>query len=246
MFRNQNLELKVGLFIGVGIFVMFLLVFSISDLRMLKEGYPLHVIFDYVNGVTANSPVRFAGVHVGDVKSIGIFYDEEEARTKVRVDLWVMGDTRIEKDAVARINTLGLLGEQYIELSPGESSEFFEPDAVIVGRNPINVGEQMEMMSKLADSFSKIMSNVEKGKGTLGKLLTDDTLYNDLEVIFGRLKRGEGTLGKLLVEEKVYDDMEDFVGEIKANPWKLLHKTSDRKKKSDSGGARGTKVEPRG
>jgi phospholipid/cholesterol/gamma-HCH transport system substrate-binding protein len=246
MFRNQNLELRVGLFIGVGIFVMFMLVFSISDMRIFNEGYPLHVIFDYVNGVTANSPVRLAGVHVGEVKSIDLFYDVEEAKTKVRVDLWITGNTRVQKDAVARINTLGLLGEQYVELSPGVSPEFLENDAAIIGRNPINVGEQMERMSDMADSVSGIMTEIGKGEGTLGKLLTDDTLYNDLEAIFGRLKRGEGTLGKLLVEEKVYDDMEDFVGDIKANPWKLLHKTSDRGKRSDdSGDARGTVVEPR-
>ena len=63
-------------------------------------------------------------------------------------------------------------------------------------------------------------------------------------MIFGRLERGEGTLGKLLVDEKVYDDMEDFVGDIKANPWKLLHKTSDRKKKSASDDTRGMTVMP--
>ncbi|NQT32987.1 MAG: MCE family protein, partial [Candidatus Omnitrophica bacterium] len=76
MFRSIRLEARVGLFIGLGIFLMFLLVFSISDIYFLKKGYEIRVTFDYVNGITENSPVRLAGVNVGEVRNINIFYDE--------------------------------------------------------------------------------------------------------------------------------------------------------------------------
>ncbi len=240
MFRDEKLEMKVGLFIGIGLFLMFFIVFSISDVYVFSKGYDINVLFDYVNGITANAPVRLAGVHVGDVKDIEIFYDDEEEKTRVKISVWIKGDIRVERDAIARINTLGLLGEQYLEITPGTVNRFLKSGDTLVGKNPVNVGMQMERVSELIVKLSG-------GQGTLGKLLVDDTLYNDLETIFGRLSRGEGTIGKLLVEEKVYDDIEYFVEDIKAHPWKLLHKTKDRKKRSDEDEEddRGTSISPR-
>lgn len=232
MFRDQKLEMKVGLFIGIGLFIMFFIVFSISDIYVFEKGYDFNVIFDFVNGITANAPVRLAGVHVGDVKDITVFYDDEAAKTRVKINVWVKGDMKIERDAIARINTLGLLGEQYLEVTPGTANRFLQSGDTIIGRNPVNVGLQMERISGL-------VADITEGKGTLGKLLTDDTLYNDLETIFGRLSRGEGTIGKLLVEEKVYDNIEGFTTDIKAHPWKLLRKDY---KKSSSSDKRGTPI----
>ncbi|RKY42255.1 MAG: hypothetical protein DRP85_03500 [Candidatus Makaraimicrobium thalassicum] len=232
MFRNQKLELKVGLFMGMAIFLMFLIVFSISDFYLLKKGYGVKVVFDYVNGIGVDAPVRLAGVHVGEVKDIELYYDDNAGRTRVKLDIWVSENARIEEDAVARINTLGLLGEQYLEVSPGTAKRFLKPGDMIVGRTPVNIGRQMEEMSELVESFAGVMQHVERGEGTLGRLLVDETLYNDLSTIFGRLSKGEGTIGKLLVEEKVYDDLEGFVSDIKAHPWKLLRKTSGDKRKS--------------
>ena len=234
MFRDEKLEMKVGLFIGVGIFLMFLIVFSISDLAMLKKAYDVDVIFNFVNGIRENAPIRFAGVHVGEVKDITIFYDDEVKRTRVRLKLRIIEEAKVESDAVARINTLGLLGEQYLELTPGTSSRFLQNGDTIIGKDPVNVGQQMEQMSEFLVSANTVMTHVGEGDGTLGKLLMDDTLYNDLEIIFGRLRDGKGTIGKLLVEEKVYDDIEYFVGDIKAHPWKLLKKDTTTKTRSSS------------
>ena len=87
MFKDEKLELKVGLFIGIAIFLMFLIVFSIKDVSLMGKGYEINVIFDYVNGVTDDSPVRLAGVNVGEVKSIELFYDGEKERTRVRLNV---------------------------------------------------------------------------------------------------------------------------------------------------------------
>lgn len=246
MFRNERLEMKVGLFIGIGIFVMFFIVFSISDIYLLGEGYNIRVLFDYVNGIDNDSPVRLAGVHVGEVKDVSVYYDDAAGKTRVKLDVWINGNTKVEKDAVAAINTLGLLGEQYLEITPGVSKEFLAPDEALVGKNPVNVQQQMEKITQLTKSIGDVMAKVERGEGTLGKLLNDDTIYNDLEIIFGRLSRGEGTIGKLLVEEKIYDDLEGFVSDIKAHPWRLLQKTADTKENPAKTGdaKKGTSIVP--
>ncbi|MBD3425734.1 MAG: MCE family protein [Candidatus Omnitrophica bacterium] len=238
MFRDEKLEMKVGLFIGIGLFVMFFIVFSISDFYVFEKGYNFNVIFDYVNGITSNAPVRLAGVHVGDVEDISIYYDDEAQKTRVKLNVWVKGQVRVERDAVARINTLGLLGEQYLELTPGKMNRFLEEGDTLTGKNPVNVGVQMERVSGL-------VKDISEGRGTLGKLLTEDTIYNDLEGVFGRLNRGEGTIGKLLVEEDVYDNIKDFTKDIKAHPWKLLHRPRSRdRSSSEREPDRGTEIEP--
>jgi len=245
MFRDEKLEMKVGLFIGVGIFLMFMIVFSISDLTFLQKGYEIGIVFDFVNGLTEDAPVRLAGVDVGEVETLDVFYDEEAKRTRVHVVAKIRRDTRIEEDAVARVNTLGLLGEQYLEITPGTAAKRLKNGDVVTGRNPVNVGMQMENMSNLAESVSDVFSQISQGRGTLGKLIMDDTIYNDIQIIFERLRKGEGTIGKLLVKEKVYDDLEYFVEDIKAHPWKLLSKPRRSSRDDDEEESRGTVVEPR-
>ncbi|MFH1878471.1 MAG: MlaD family protein [Candidatus Omnitrophota bacterium] len=241
MFRDEKLELRVGLFMGLGIFLLFFIVFSIGDLGLGEKGYNITARFDYVNGLTKNSPVRLAGVQVGEVKDIEIYYDEKEGRTRVKLDAWIKNGTMIERDASARINSLGLLGEQYLEFTPGASREFLKPGDEITGRNPANIGQQIEKMSDFINVTSAIVDRLEQGDGTLGKLISDDRLYNDLSGVFNRLNRGEGTIGRLLVEEKIYNDLQGFTGDIKDNPWKLIYKTSDAKpRKADRDTASGS------
>ena len=247
MFKDEKLEMKVGIFIGAGVFLMFLLVFSISDIHVFQKGYDLDAIFDFVNGISDDAPVRLAGVNVGEVKGIDVFYDEKSMTTKVRLDIRIFSEnTKIQEDSVARINTLGLLGERYLEISPGVSEVMLKHNDLIKAKNPINVGEQMESMQSLVKTINNVAEKIEKGEGTLGKLIKDDTLYEDLTVIFGRLRKGEGTIGKLLVEDKVYNDMEDFVSDIKAHPWKLLSKPSrSKRRKEEESETRGTVVQTR-
>lgn len=224
MFRDERLEMKVGLFIGVGIFLMFFIVFSVSEHNPFQKGYSFKVIFDYVNGITKNAPVRLAGVRVGEVDDIVIYYDEDVQRTRVRLDVKVDSTTRIEKDAIARINTLGLLGEQYLELSPGTEKAFVENGGVMMGTNPVNVGRQMENMSDFMKSASSIARKIDNGEGTLGKFIADGGVYDDLATIIHRLRAGEGTIGKFLVDDSIFNNLEEFTADIKAHPWKLLKK----------------------
>lgn len=233
MLRDEKLEIKVGLFIGMGLFLMFFIVFSVSDLYLLKSGYKISAKFDFVNGVTENAPVRLAGVNVGEIKSTEIFYDEKAKKTRVKLNVWISDDVKIETDAVARINSLGLLGEQYLEITPGKAEGFLEPGGTLEGKDPVNIGEQMEGMNDLIRSFNSIAKKAEKGEGTLGKFLSDDSLYDNLKDIFEKINDGKGTVGKLISEDKIYNDLEAFVSDIRAHPWKLLSKPSRRKKKKD-------------
>ena len=197
--ENKAFELKVGIFIAVGILIFFIVVFSIGDVYIIKKGYRIKAMFNFAGGLREGAPVRLAGVNAGRVEDIEVFFDDKEGKTKVEATAWIKNNRiKIEKDSKVVINTLGLLGEKYLEILPGTDREnFLANDGVIVGHDPIITELLTEKLGELADSTATVMTRLKEGKGTVGKLLTDDTIYNDLEA---------------------------FVKDIKKHPWKLLHK----------------------
>jgi len=190
-------ELKVGVFIMIGVAILFIIVFSIGDINLVRKGYHIKVDFNFVDGIGSSAPVRVSGVGVGQIDGLKLYYDEKEKKTKAQLNAWVKESVKIEEDAIATINTLGFMGEKYMEISPGTSGKFLKNGDLLVGKDPIP-------MAQVFDNLSGLTSSVK--------------------VIVDRLKNGEGTVGKLLTEDKIYQDLEAFVEDIKNNPWKLLNK----------------------
>lgn len=191
-------ELKVGIFIMIGIAILFIIVFSIGDINLVKKGYHIKVDFNFVDGIGGSAPVRVAGVGVGQIDGLKLYYDEKDKKTKAQLNAWIKEGVKVEEDAVATVNTLGFMGEKYLEIFPGTAGKpFLKNGDILVGKDPTAVNKVYENISNLTDS---------------------------VKIIVNRLKNGEGTIGKLLTEEKIYNDLEAFVEDIKENPWKLLNK----------------------
>lgn len=191
-------ELKVGVFIMIGIAILFIIVFSIGDINLTRRGYHIKVDFNFVDGIGGSAPVRVSGVGVGQIDGLRLYYDEKEKKTKAQLNAWVREGVNIEEDAVATISTLGFMGEKYMEISPGTpGKKFLKNGDLLVGKDPVSMAKVFENLSGLTDS---------------------------VKVIVDRLKNGQGTIGKLLTEDKIYKDLEAFVEDIKNNPWKLLNK----------------------
>jgi phospholipid/cholesterol/gamma-HCH transport system substrate-binding protein len=191
-------ELKVGVFIMIGVAILFIIVFSIGDISLVKRGYHIKVDFNFVDGIGSSAPVRVSGVGVGQIDGLKLYYDEKEKKTKAQLYAWVREGVKIEEDAVATISTLGFMGEKYMEVSPGTPGKrFLKNGDLLVGKDPVSMAKVFEDLSGLTDS---------------------------VKVIMDRLKNGEGTIGKLLTRDKIHQDLEAFVEDIKNNPWKLLNK----------------------
>ncbi|MFA5146178.1 MAG: MlaD family protein [Candidatus Omnitrophota bacterium] len=199
MDNTKAFEIKVGIFILIGMAILFLIVFSIGDITLVKSGYHIRVIFNFASGIGGSAPVRLAGVGVGQVEGLRILRDDKDGKTKVEIYAWINNnDIKIEEDSIVTVNTLGLLGEKYLEIFPGTPGKRILRDQdVVVGHDPVP-------MEKITENLANLSSSVN--------------------VIVERLKNGEGTIGKLLVEEKIYKDLEAFVEDIKKHPWKLLNK----------------------
>lgn len=194
----RTFELKVGIFILIGIAILFIIVFSIGDVNLVKRGYNIKVLFTFASGIGPAAPVRLAGVGCGQIKGIHLVYSQKEQKTKAEINVWIQEGTKIEKDAVVTINTLGLLGEKYLEIIPGTpGSAILKPGETIIGKDPVPMEKITENLASLSDSVRTIVDRLKNGEGTIGKLLTDDAIYENLEA---------------------------FTADIKQHPWKLLNK----------------------
>lgn len=198
--KGVSFEVKVGIFILIGFLVLILMIFSIGDVYIFKTGKHIKVLFNFANGIAMNAPVRVAGIEAGEIDGIRIYYDTVEQKTKVELSAWIKEDIVIEEDAKAVINTLGLLGEKYLEIFPGKSTRFLEDGSILIGVDPIPT-ESMSLQIK--------------------------SILDSLEVITEKVKNGEGTVGRFFNDDSVYENIEAFTEDIKRNPWKLMNKPKD-------------------
>ena len=121
--RSYNFEVKVGLFVFLAIILLIVVLFSIGDFSLFKSGYTLTVYFNYVEGIEIGAPVRLAGVKIGEVKNINVLHKRASGETSVGLKIWVDSSSIIKSDSLVNINTLGLLGETYLEITPGREGE---------------------------------------------------------------------------------------------------------------------------
>ncbi len=206
MDATKTFELKVGIFILIGIVILFIIAFSIGDIRFItKAGYHIKAIFNFASGIGGSAPVRLAGVGIGEVDGLRIFKDEK-GNTKVEISAWIKNDVRIENDSNVTINTLGLLGEKYLEISPGTPGRaMLKNNDRLIGRDPVAMEKVTEDLAKLSDSITIIVERLKKGEGTVGKLLAEEDVYNDLKAITGNFR--------------------ELSEDLKRHPWKLLSKS---------------------
>ncbi len=219
---TKTFELKVGTFILVGLALGVLIIFSIGDINLSKTGYNIMVTFDFASGIGPAAPVRLAGVGVGRVESVNVVYSEKDKKSHAEIRTWIQSDARLEDDVKVTINTLGLLGEKYLEIFPGTPGKpLLKNGAVIVGQNPVVMEKLTENLVEMSNSINTIVKRLEKGEGTIGKLLVEDGVYNDLGTMMGNFKDFSADL------KSTGANFKDFSEDLKRHPWKLLSRPRD-------------------
>ena len=89
IFGKTKLELKVGIFVFIGLIVLVIFILSIGGFKTWSSGYRINLNFNFVNGVKVGAPVRFAGVDVGEVKKVKLEFLAEENRSNVNLEVWI-------------------------------------------------------------------------------------------------------------------------------------------------------------
>ncbi len=221
IFGKTKLEMKVGIFVFVGIIILSIFIFMIGNFRTWSSGYNLKFIFHFVNGVKLGAPVRFAGVDVGEIKKINFINLPAGQDDQVELIGWVRNMAQIPADSTVWVNTLGLLGEKYIEIMPGSAkAEFVGPDGTLAGEDPIAMHEVAVLAKKLVEDIDKTFVKLQNKEGTVGKLLYDDALYSEFQALLTDTKQEVLALIK---------GTEGLVADIRAHPWKLFFKPKEKK-----------------
>ncbi len=202
-------ELRIGIFMAIAAIILAAFIFIVGDLTVIfrKQGYPLYASFDTAAGLENNAMVRIAGVTVGHVRDISL----EENRAKVLMSI----DPGIEvpRDSKATLAALGLLGEKYIEILPGEEKDICLPGSMIGGIPPVSFDQMGSLLLSIGNEVK------EMGK-TLRGVLGEEELRTNLR----------GTIQNL---SSFTGDLRDFFGESKGDLNQSLQESSKAIQKFD-------------
>lgn len=205
--KTRSLELKVGIFVFIGLIILSWFIFRIGDLKLTAHGYHLRVVFGFANGIKIGAPVRVAGVDKGEVKEIRLTHNTE-GKPEVFIRVWIEGDTLIPFDSRAWVNTLGLLGEKYLEIIPGKDyNKVLVNDSLLIGEDPTSVQEVTDLAKDIGLQVQEALKGIQD--------------------VLADIHEGRGTIGKLFTDERLYTDIEEMFADLKQHPWKLLYRPKE-------------------
>ena len=182
MATSSVTTLRVGALIAGGLAIICFGIFSIGHgTRMLRRTDTIEAHFHRINGLQAGAPVSLAGVNIGAVESIG-FPDDPHADFVV-VKMWIVEADlpRVRADSVAQIDTMGLLGDKYIEITGGNpNSASLAPNEVLASQDPFDLqgmlqkpgaDEMIDNVIAISGSLKSILDSIDKGNGILAELI---------------------------------------------------------------------------
>ncbi|THB73964.1 MAG: outer membrane lipid asymmetry maintenance protein MlaD [Desulfobacteraceae bacterium] len=122
--KDKKKEFYVGLFIIIGMICVLYLFSRLGEIKLNNHTYPVTAYFTSVSGLKTGARIEMAGVHIGKVASIGL--DKEKLVAKVQ--LQINQGIELSEDSIASVKTAGIIGEKYIEISPGGDDLILEPN----------------------------------------------------------------------------------------------------------------------
>ncbi|PWT87679.1 MAG: hypothetical protein C5B55_14400 [Blastocatellia bacterium] len=234
-------QVRVGIFVLVAIAILIFLVLNASgDINPFSKKLHLRARFSDAQGLREGSEVRLAGVRVGKVEKIALLPPSDSPNAP-RVEVLMTIDSkidgqpanqRIRSDSTAQQGSPSLLGnEMLINITPGTSVGQPVSDNAILPSSSSNTvndfatsgTELAQRLSKLSDEISGIVRDVKDGKGTVGRLFNDESLYNNLnatiretEDVMRQVRSGNGSAGKFLNDPALYNNANDIAVQLRA------------------------------
>jgi phospholipid/cholesterol/gamma-HCH transport system substrate-binding protein len=192
--HSQKYKVRLGLFVAGALAIFVLAVFIIGKQKNLfNPVFKLTTTFNNVSGLQVGNNIRFSGINVGTVDNIQIIND-----STVRVDMLVRSEIHqfIKSDCRVAIGSEGLIGDKLLTITPGnqdaplvkegqklESSEPIETDAIMASIEITATNAEI-----ITQQLAEVMTKINKGKGTLGRLLQDTTIAENLNQTILNLK----------------------------------------------------------
>lgn len=224
-------EQKVGLFFLATLVLLAVMIELVEDWRPFEDQFSYVSYFNYAVGLKVGDPVRIAGVDVGKVKKISI---EDH---QVRIDFYVNRQDSIREDSLAQIRQTNMLGGVFLGLDFGSSkSQILPPGSTVNSQDSTNldqlitnldrnqdrflrplgdlVDESREPLAETISRLERIVAKIDEGEGTLGRLVNNPRLYDEMTAMSTRLNQlltklesGNSSLGKLIDDPSLYDNL---------------------------------------
>ena len=228
MTKNSNYTWKLGMFVILGLALFMITIYFIGNNKNLfTSTFELKSQFKNVSGLKEGNNVRFSGINVGTVKEIEFLSD-----SAVMVKIIVKEEVQqyIKTDAIASIGSDGLMGDKVLTISPGTSSNKTVSDnSTIRSVKAVELEDLMKGLRKSVDNaeiitlqLSEFSTKINKGKGALNKVLTDEEFAKSIDKMVLNLKLSSdeflvfttnmndknGTLSKLMNDPKYANSVE--------------------------------------
>jgi len=206
--KYSSAEVKSGFLIVLSMGLLIGLCFAVGG-SVSGKSRDWQVRFGYISGLEKNAPVYYAGHEVGKVSGIEIIPSAERS---VLLTLRMKESIQLRSDSDAFVDTLGLMGEKFLEVTPGSiGSPDLDSGSVLEGTDPIPVHVMVRKMNLLAD------------------LMEDLTLQLNpmIEKLNGFMTGHEEEIAKTLANlQETSANVRDMTHDLKFRPWRLVRKDS--------------------
>lgn len=251
-------EQRVGLFVILALVIFVVFLELTTGVMPFKKVYTVYGLFQNVRGIQEGTDVGVSGINVGKVKGLAFKDGKVEVAIAIPEDVKLYEDAiaRLEAPIMGPTSSLNIApgSSEKPRLKDGDRIDTEESPSIqeVLGRVDKAVASLEDMaesfggkegpfaqlntffkehekeMGDLVENFSKFSERLSEGKGTLGKLIEDDTLYNkatammdrldtalkDLAEVAQKVNRGEGTLGKLVTDDSLYRKAEESLANV--------------------------------
>ena len=213
-------ELKIGIVSIVAVLLATVLIFLLSgEGGFFWQQYSLKTVFRNIQGLKPGAPVRVAGVEVGNVSDVDFLGDQVEVVMQVSK----AHQTRIRTGSRATLGSVSLLGEGAVDITASTTGEPVpEWGYIPTGTAAPTIAEVGAQATEGLEAATALLQDIRQGRGTVGKLFTDEALYRDLNTLVHSVDRvasqiasGRGTLGRLTTDPRLYNELSSSVEDLR-------------------------------
>lgn len=214
-------QLKIGIVSLVALVLAVFMIFLVSgEGGMFWQRYRLKAVFDAIPGLKEGAPVRVAGVEVGSVSDLAFVGD----RVEVTMELGEEHQSRITTGSTAALGSVSLLGEAAVDITASsEGTPIPEWGYVPTGRSVGSISDVATQATRSLEEATRLIADVRAGKGTIGRLFTDEQLYREInrfvdaaEDTARNLAQGRGTIGRLARDPSAAKALEGSLQNLEA------------------------------
>ena len=228
--HTTSFKMKLGLFVAGGFIIFVITIFLIGRQKNLFDPvFELTTEFYNVSGLQVGNNIRFSGINVGTIGNIELIND-----TTVKVDMLIKKSVQrfIKPDCLASIGSEGIIGDRVMIISQSTSqAEAVKGGEYISSLEPVEMDGIITSLNTTATQLADIMTNINQGNGTLGRLIRDSTISENINKTIINLRKSSKGLdenmeaaksnfllkGFFKKKEKAAQEKQDSINKAKKN-----------------------------